>query len=815
MALNRVKVSQAADKFARQGKFQEAIREYQRLLDEAPQDVITLNKIGDLHRKAGHPERALTCYTRIADHYRDRGFTQKAIAMYKKVAKLAPEDAGVRQQLASLYADAGLSREAQENLRDAARLYAAAGESDRALELESRALELGPDDWAGLKAQAERLCQAGESERGVATYQRAAEGFAAAGGLEEALDCCRAAMAVAPLDPTPASTLTRLLLEADRADDAARELKACVKKDPKADHLQALLGQALLAAGDRTGARAALESARHSAFAAGDVRVHAALVRLDLAEGAVEGAVSTLERVLGAMEEQGAGGLARELLRECLERQPDCDQARTLLLESCKAADHGAEGVEESLDLLVGLLQEGEAAALPDALRLLIRYRPHDDALAARMAGQGVESPAVEARQGALATGGPLMDLTGEDGSQVDAAFVNEHLTEADVFIKYGLLAKAAEQLERIVERFPRTVVAHQRLADLHREQGNARGAIRHLAWLAEALRQQGAVEDAQRALADALGLEPENASLQEMRRALRQGGPLPAYRPGGGEHAPAAAELRAPSPPRSRPAAAAPAAPEPRAAPAPQAPGPAPEDVVAEEEVIELLDGEETAPPPPSPPSRPPAPGAAAPAAPAAQAAGPEGDQDDGFFDLAGAIEEELAREEASTPELPVVEDDEDEVDPVTGIRQAIQQQVEAEDHQTHYQLGIAFKEMGMLDEAIGEFQQASRHRENFLACCSMLGLCFREKGMPQIAEKWYRRGLEQARDGGDEADHRMGLLYDLGELCLELGRLAEAEQLLSEVYGQDAAYRDVAVRLREVGERRDGGEGSTEARG
>ena len=86
----------------------------------------------------------------------------------------------------------------------------------------------------------------------------------------------------------------------------------------------------------------------------------------------------------------------------------------------------------------------------------------------------------------------------------------------------------------------------------------------------------------------------------------------------------------------------------------------------------------------------------------------------------------------------LPLVDDDDSSrLDPISGIRSAIESQVASEDHQTHYQLGIGFKEMGMLDEAIGEFQMASRDRDSFVACSSMLGLCFREKGMPQIADE------------------------------------------------------------------------------
>ena len=121
-----------------------------------------------------------------------------------------------------------------------------------------------------------------------------------------------------------------------------------------------------------------------------------------------------------------------------------------------------------------------------------------------------------------------------------------------------------------------------------------------------------------------------------------------------------------------------------------------------------------------------------------------------EGFFDLAQEIEKELTEEASAQFEMPVVDDGGQPFHPAAGIRRAIEDQVDDEDHQTHYQLGIAFKEMGMLDEAIGEFQQASRHRESFLACCSMLGLCFQEKRMEQIAEKWYRRGLEHASSVG-----------------------------------------------------------------
>jgi tetratricopeptide (TPR) repeat protein len=102
------------------------------------------------------------------------------------------------------------------------------------------------------------------------------------------------------------------------------------------------------------------------------------------------------------------------------------------------------------------------------------------------------------------------------------------------------------------------------------------------------------------------------------------------------------------------------------------------------------------------------------------------------------------------------------------------------------------------MLDEAIGAFQQAAQNPDSYLMCCSMLGLCFRAKGMPQIAEKWYRKGLDRGDAGGSGGDQITGLLYDLGTLHQEQGASDEARSCFTEVYANNANYRDVAERLR-----------------
>ena len=73
-----------------------------------------------------------------------------------------------------------------------------------------------------------------------------------------------------------------------------------------------------------------------------------------------------------------------------------------------------------------------------------------------------------------------------------------------------------------------------------------------------------------------------------------------------------------------------------------------------------------------------------------------------------------------------------------------------EDEDLETHYNLGIAYREMGLLDEAIGEFQKVAKAVQKgkpfryAMNCATLLALSFMDKGEPKIASLWYQRALE-----------------------------------------------------------------------
>jgi tetratricopeptide (TPR) repeat protein len=126
---------------------------------------------------------------------------------------------------------------------------------------------------------------------------------------------------------------------------------------------------------------------------------------------------------------------------------------------------------------------------------------------------------------------------------------------------------------------------------------------------------------------------------------------------------------------------------------------------------------------------------------------------------------------------------------------------QAGADDPETHYNLGVAFREMGLLDEAIGEFQKVVKGSSkgnlppNYLQACTLLAVSFRDKGMPAIAVKWYLRALEIP---GLEEEATLALLYDLGVAHEEAGDIKKALEKFTEVYSQNIDYRDVAEKIR-----------------
>lgn len=124
-----------------------------------------------------------------------------------------------------------------------------------------------------------------------------------------------------------------------------------------------------------------------------------------------------------------------------------------------------------------------------------------------------------------------------------------------------------------------------------------------------------------------------------------------------------------------------------------------------------------------------------------------------------------------------------------------------QTEDPDTHYNLGVAFKEMGLLDEAIGELQkvcqaiEAGQPFSQVMQAYTWLAHCFVEKGVPQAAIKWYHKALKV---DNLTTDSRLAVYYDLASAQEASGDTKGALSNFMEVYGTNIDYRDVAERIK-----------------
>jgi tetratricopeptide (TPR) repeat protein len=166
-------------------------------------------------------------------------------------------------------------------------------------------------------------------------------------------------------------------------------------------------------------------------------------------------------------------------------------------------------------------------------------------------------------------------------------------------------------------------------------------------------------------------------------------------------------------------------------------------------------------------------------------------------FVDLGAMIldEEMPARDTRMkvADEEPTGDEERDFQEMLARFKQGIDENIDEGDFQSHYDLGVAFKEMGLLDEAIAELQKALRAPEGKLRSSEALGVCFIEKGAYVVAESILRRSLELPASGDQE---RLGVLYWLGRALEELGKRVEARELYGRVFAVDIRFRDVGER-------------------
>jgi tetratricopeptide (TPR) repeat protein len=148
-------------------------------------------------------------------------------------------------------------------------------------------------------------------------------------------------------------------------------------------------------------------------------------------------------------------------------------------------------------------------------------------------------------------------------------------------------------------------------------------------------------------------------------------------------------------------------------------------------------------------------------------------------------------------TADAPSGDDQADFAKMLSQFKAKVSENVDADDVSAHHDLGTAYLEMGLLDEAIGEFQMALRSSPDHLPTHEVVGRCWMEKGQPEMAVRALNRALKADFEVEDEL---IGIYYIMGRAKEALGNTEQAVEFYEKVFSLDINFEDVTERLRSL---------------
>jgi pilus assembly protein FimV len=869
MAYNRTKHLNAAQKYLQQGKMPQAILEYQQILKNEPKDQVTLMTLGDLFVRQGETFQALEYFERLAKIFLNDGFTTKAIAIYKKVAKLAPEESRPLERLAELYVQQGVLSEARPLFLQLAEMQLKAGRQPQAALLLRKLLEAEPENLRVQIRLAELHLSMGEKKESIETFHSAMQKILEQGDHAEAIRLADRILQLDSSHQATFLLKVRALTASGKNAEAGKLLETLPDRDDGGETTTMLLamymdsGQAVKAAAlaEKVFARDPKQYAMPHRVAgalleAGELdRAHAmlALIRDTMIDS---GEHESIAQTLSRLAELRPGQVEPlEWLVDLYGRASDSfrlPDALAQLAYAYEASGGDAKALATYEKLLERTPEDETTRRKYTRLRAKTGLEP--------MSGE--IPPAVKLAPSEKAEANPAVPVSSEPALDEETQrYVTQALTDVDLFSSYGLTQKAIDLLEAVLERAPSHTPILERLLDLSVGSGNDRRTAELAALLEQIAMERNdragteRFAEFRRRFQRAAGLVPAEdmpKSAQPMSAAPPEFA-VPIIQAELDE--PVAEATPEPSPAESM------GIPMPVESVVHEVD--LSDEWAALSQQLETAMKEESdsaiqeaalprqhaqAPVPVPTPAEPVQMQAEAAAEPPAfdlelQSAVPVGVADSETLtadtliaDLAGELESITsslggsanlahATMQSSAPSSDAATAPSVHSTPGNGAPTAAslngplgdlfeefrselgESNKEDEDLETHYNLGIAYREMGLLEEAISEFQKVASSADKgpafryAMQCSTLLGLAFMEKGQPAIAAIWYERALKTP---GLDQESILALRYDLGVAQELAGDMHAAFSSFSQVYAMNIDYRDVSERIALLGKAR-----------
>jgi tetratricopeptide (TPR) repeat protein len=467
---NKQKVLSAAEKYVQQGKMQNAIAEYEKVLKADPKDLTVTNTVGDLYSRLGEADKATESFKIVGDAYANQGFTVKAIAMYKKISKLKPSLESVLK-LAELYTQQGLFNDARAQYLQVAEEFLKSGELDNAVRIFQKILEMDPENTNMRVRLAEVYVRLGKKNDAWQIFSAAAETLRSKGNLNGAEEVLQRMLTLDPGNSYALLMQGRNLLEAGDAEAAIESLQKVSDLDSNPDGLRDLL-KAYLKTGrlSDAGTLASKLLAVHNDLASISTFTDA-LMQAGQYENALQVYDQHAERLLAEDSDK-----VLKNLHSVIGHVRDNPASLEKLLDLFhKAGD--TTHITEVIELLAhASVQSGDLPRARDLYQKLATMEPGNplhmnnyQQVVSQIGGDSTTS-LISAEEAAVIV--DELEATApsvhQHYSDTVALAVRSALTDAELFISYNMPAKALGPLMAALPQAPTDLRLNQRLAALH-----------------------------------------------------------------------------------------------------------------------------------------------------------------------------------------------------------------------------------------------------------------------------------------------------------------------------------------------------------
>ncbi len=822
---DKAAIIREAQKYLAKGQIDKAISEWEKLISESP-DGNTYNTIGDLYLKKYDKSRAVESFHKAANYFRREGFTLKAVALYKKVLNVNTADADALCALGELSEEKGLATDATKYYLATADILSKEGRKDRLLDIYQKILSLSPSNVPLRNKVAEIFLKEGLRTDAAKEYLHIAKIYDEKSDVDKAAEYYRKVLDIQPQNKEAVMGIGYIYEKTGEMANALSCMKEAAAGFPEDTEVLFRYAELSFAANDDKTARENLS--RIVGMEPNHLKARRLLGELYLKSGAQDKALEEYLPVIDDLILQENFDESVRLLEPFRYVNP-VETGKRLVSIYRQLQDNEQTFLELS-SLGDALKDRGMVDQAVTCYKEALDIRPDDVRLIKaleELTGKHEEAEEPEEKEAPLEKEAVTVRIT--EGEKT----TEEILMEADVFSRYGLLSEAVKILEGLKLKDPQNLDVHQKLKSLYAETSDKEAFVTECIVLHELYKRRGDAANSEKMLAEALEANPEDPRLAE------RAAPPPGIEPTSYAEAPAESFGEAPAGeiedydeelseadfymrqgltqeaakilerlhtlfPENKEVVERLAnlgqfseeAEQPMSSDEDFGEqtfdadaGGLPEEeihVVDEPEAEETIIHEEIAERPGEVVSE-----------------SPSGEKI--FEEKAEQAPEKIEYEDftftdqdiVDAQEMPEPELDSDVLEIFQEFKKGLEGELSDEDSETHYNLGIAYKEMGLIDDAIKEFQTSKNDPKRSMQSSTMLGHCYMEKGLFSLAIDILSKA---AMEVTDKDESYWAIRYELAEAYEKNNNLREALDLYTEVFGWNAKFRNVSDKIAQI---------------